>query len=58
MSKFKYGDKVKIIKGRMKGETAKVIGESNLNMEHIVIVWRNQGRKRTMGFVSHYLVKV
>ena len=52
---YKYGDKVTIIKGRMKGEVAKVIGESNLNMEHIIILCREKGRKRVMGFESDYL---
>ena len=38
---FKVWDKVVVVKGRLKGETGVVIGFSDLNMEHIVIVARD-----------------
>jgi ribosomal protein L24 len=34
-------DRVKITKGRMAGETGTVIGETNLNMNHLVAVRRD-----------------
>ena len=43
---------VKIIKGRLKGETGIAIGESNLNMDYRVIGFRDNPRARDkiMGF--------
>jgi len=55
---LEIGDKATVIKGRMKGEVVEVIGESNLNMECMIIVRRNKGRKRTMAFAPHWLAKV
>ena len=52
MSKYKYGDEVEIISGRHKGETGTVIGESNLNMNHVFVVHRHKKgvRNKQMGF--------
>ena len=47
MSAFKVWDKVIFVKGRLKGETATVIGFSDLNMEHVVIVQRDNPRARS-----------
>ena len=56
---FVFGDKIVICKGRLKGETGKVIGESNLNMDHKIIVHRDKGRVgyRVMGFAHNELAK-
>ena len=56
---FVFGDRVVICKGRLKGETGKVIGKSNLNMEHKIIVHRDKGRpgRRVMGFACEELAK-
>ncbi len=56
---FVYGDRVVIIKGRLKGEKGKVIGESNLNMEHVIIVSRENKKARNpvMGFAPDRLAK-
>lgn len=56
---FVFGDRIVICKGRLKGETGKVIGESNLNMEHKIIVHRDKGRAghRVLGFARKELVK-
>lgn len=54
----KINDKMVICKGRLKGEVVTVIGESNLNMEQVIIVSRTKGRKRTMGFVPSWLRKM
>ena len=56
---FVVGDRVVICKGRLKGETGKVIGESNLNMEHKIIVHREKGRPghKVMGFARTELAK-
>lgn len=45
-------DKVVIVAGRLKGETGTVIGYSDLNMEHKIIVRRDNQRARnpSMGF--------
>lgn len=58
MSKIPYGTKMVICKGRLKGEVVKVIGESNLNMEHVIIFNRSKGRKRQMAFDASWLQKV
>lgn len=50
LSKFKVGNKAIIRNGRLKGEKVTVVGESNLNMEHRIIIYREKGRNRTMGF--------
>ena len=52
MRKYKYGDKVVIISGRLKGETGTVIGETNLNMNHLWIVQRHRRgiKNKQMGF--------
>lgn len=49
---MKTRDKVAIISGRLKGETGTVIGTSDLNMEHTIIVYRDnqQARRPVMGF--------
>ena len=58
---FVFGDRVIIIKGRLKGEKGKVIGESNLNMEHKIIVYRENKRAKigykAMGFARDELRK-
>ena len=56
---FVVGDRVVIIKGRLKGEKGRVIGESNLNMEHKIIVFRDNKRARNsvMGFARTELAK-
>ncbi len=56
---FVFGDRIIICKGRLKGETGKVMGESNLNMEHKIIVHRDKGRAghRVMGFACKELAK-
>lgn len=50
-------DKVVIVSGRLKGETGWVIGFSNLNMEHKIIVHRDNQRARdpVMGFARNEL---
>ncbi len=55
MGKIPYGTEMIVLKGRYKGEVVKVIGESNLNMEHVIIVLRSKGRKRQMGFDASWL---
>ncbi len=52
MAKFEVWDKVKVIKGPLKGETGVVIGFSNLNMRYVVIVRRDNPRARdkSVGF--------
>ena len=54
MSDFQLWDKVRVSKGRLKGETGTLIGETNLNMDHRLIVRRDNPRARagykTMGF--------
>jgi ribosomal protein L24 len=49
---MKVHDRVVIIFGRLKGETGWVIGFSDLNMEHKIIVHRDNQRARepVMGF--------
>ena len=56
---FVFGDRIVICKGRLKGETGKVIGESNLNMEHKIIVHRDKGKAghKVMGFARNELTK-
>lgn len=55
--KMKIHDKVVITSGRLKGETGWVIGFSNLNMEHKIIVHRDNQRARdpVMGFTRKEL---
>ena len=50
--KYNLWDRVVVIKGRLKGETGTVIGETSLNMDHRVIVRRDNPRARdkNMGF--------
>ena len=50
-------DKVSIIKGRLTGETGMVIGTSDLNYDHVIIVRRDNPRARNtiMGFKRHEL---
>ena len=38
LTEYKFGDRVEIISGSLKGETGTVIGETNLNMDHLWIV--------------------
>ena len=49
---MKVGDKIIITKGRLKGEKGAVIGTTNLNMNHRIIVFRHnrKARDKTMGF--------
>lgn len=44
------GDKTIISKGQLKGERVTVIGITDLNMEHKIIVRRKKGRNKIMGF--------
>ena len=52
--KYKRGSRVKvrITKGRLKGETGTAIGDSNLNMEYVIIISRDNKKARNpiMGF--------
>ena len=56
---FVFGDRIVVCRGRLKGEKGKVIGKSNLNMEHKIIVHRDKGRigHKIMGFSRIELVK-
>ena len=56
---MKINDKVVIISGRLKGETGTVIGFSNLNMEHKIIVSRKNKKARmpVMGFSVNELAQ-
>ena len=49
---MKIGNKVIIAKGRLRGEIATIIGTTDLNMEHRLIVRRHNPRARDkiMGF--------
>lgn len=47
---MKIGEKITISKGRLKGEKVTVIGTTDLNMEHKIIVHRTKGRDKIMGF--------
>lgn len=47
---MRVGDKIIISKGRLKGQKGTVIGTTNLNMEHKIIVRRLEGRNKIMGF--------
>lgn len=49
---MKLWDKVIIAKGRLKREVGIIIGTTNLNMEHRLIVRREKGRAghKIMGF--------
>lgn len=62
MTTYKYclGDKVEIIKGRLKGETGKVIGKTNLNMDYRIIVLRDNNRARdiSLGFYPEQLRRI
>ncbi len=51
---MKVGTKVEIIKDRLKGEKGTVVGTSDLNMEHKIIVSRENPKARDpiMGFGS------
>jgi len=57
---MKLGDKVLIIKGRLKGETGTVIGWTDLNMDHMTIVCRHNKRARdkTIGFYKNQMRKI
>jgi len=46
---MKIGAKLTISKGRLKGEIVTVIGTTDLNMEHRIIVSRTKGRDRILG---------
>ncbi len=56
MARYKYKrlsrEPVRIIRGRLKGETGMAIGDTNLNMDYRVIVFRDnpRARNKTMGF--------
>ena len=58
-AEYKYGDKVEITSGRLKGESGTVIGETNLNMNHLWIVRRHKRRVRNkqMGFRTDELFR-
>lgn len=47
---MKIGNKLTISKGRLKGEIVTMIGTTDLNMEHRIIVRRTKGRDKIMGF--------
>ncbi len=49
---YKVFDKVVILSGRLKGETGVILGITNLNMEYLIIVRRDNKRARidSMGF--------
>lgn len=47
---MKIWDKVTILKGRLKSEIVTIIGTTDLNMEHRIIVRRTKGRNKIMGF--------
>lgn len=47
---MKIWDKVTISKGRLKGEVVTIVGTTNLNMDHRIIVRRTKGRDKIMGF--------
>lgn len=47
---MKIGAKIVITKGRLKGERGIVIGTSDLNMEHKIVIRREKGRNKIMGF--------
>jgi len=46
MAKYKYGRLVIINKGRLRGEEGKMVGETNLNMDHRILVYRYNPRAR------------
>jgi hypothetical protein len=59
-SVFKLWDKAIIRAGRLKGEKVTVIGSTDLNMDHRVIVRREHRRRRRnliMGFHTYDLQK-
>ena len=58
MAKFPMRSRVVICSGRLKGETGTVIGETNLNMHYRLIVCRDKGRDKTMGFEPRELRKI
>ena len=60
MKEYKYGDKVEIIFGRYKGETGTILGESNLNMDHVWVVHRHKKgvRNKQMGFEPSALMNM
>jgi len=59
MLKYKYGRRIVICKGRLRGEKGKMIGETNLNMEYRIIVLRDNPRIRDkiMGFYRKELIE-
>lgn len=54
---MKVNDKVVIISSRLKGEMGVIVGFSDLNMEHIIIVSRDNQRARNplIGFAKNEL---
>lgn len=58
MADYKWGDKVIICQGRLKGEAVTVIGETNLNMYHRIVVRRSKGRVKIMGIPPKHLRKL
>lgn len=55
--KIKIRDKKTISKGRLKGEIVTIIGTTDLNMEHRIIVRRVKGKDKIMGFRPDELTK-
>ncbi len=57
---MKVYSKIRITKGRLKGETGTVIGDTCLNMDYRIIVFRDNSRARDkiMGFYRDELVLV
>ncbi len=57
---MKVRDKVKITKGRLKGEICTVIGTTDLNMDHRIIVSRHNplARDTIMGFGEYKLALI
>ena len=54
---MKIGGKITISKGRLKEESGTIIGSTDLNMEHRLIVRRERGRDKIMGFREDELSK-
>lgn len=55
---YRFHDHVVITSGRLKGEVVTVVGETNLNMCHRIIVHRGKGRDRELGIQPSHLRKL
>ena len=56
MIDYKFGQKVTVCRGRFKGETVMMIGETNLNMDHRIICRREKGRDKMVGIYPDNLI--